>query len=128
VFSGDRSQWLVNLAAVVALLAVTMSVGCERRVVSAPPLPAPTVEVASVIQKDVPIEGEWIGTLDGYVNAQIQPHVTGYLIRLDYQEGGFVRQGQMLFEIDPRPFQAASGSPRTSHRPQCSWPLTRQVG
>ena len=71
------------------------------------PLPAPTVEVAPVIQKDVPIEGEWIGTLDGYVNAQIQPHVTGYLIRQDYQEGGLVRQGQMLFEIDPRPFQAA---------------------
>jgi membrane fusion protein (multidrug efflux system) len=63
--------------------------------------------VAPVIQKDVPIEGEWIGTLEGYVNAQIQPHVTGYLIRQDYQEGGLVRQGQMLFEIDPRPFQAA---------------------
>ena len=77
------------------------------RVASAPPLPAPTVEVAPVIQKDVPIEGEWIGTLDGYVNAQIQPQVTGYLIRQDYQEGGLVRQGQMLFEIDPRPFQAA---------------------
>jgi len=107
VFTDDRSQRLANLAAVVALLAVTMSVGCERRVASAPPPPAPTVEVAPVIQKDVPIEGEWIGTLDGYVNAQIQPHVTGYLIRQDYQEGGLVRQGQTLFEIDPRPFQAA---------------------
>jgi membrane fusion protein (multidrug efflux system) len=107
VFTGDRSQRLANLAAVVALLAVTVSVGCERQVASAPPLPAPTVEVAPVIQKDVPIEGEWIGTLEGYVNAQIQPHVTGYLIRQDYQEGGLVRQGQMLFEIDPRPFQAA---------------------
>ena len=107
MFTDDRSQRLANLAAVVALLAVTMSVGCERRVASAPPLPAPTVEVAPVIQKDVPIEGEWIGTLDGYVNAQIQPHVTGYLIRQDYQEGGLVRQGQTLFEIDPRPFQAA---------------------
>ena len=107
MFTDDRSQRLANLAAVVALLAVTMSVGCERRVASAPPPPAPTVEVAPVIQKDVPIEGEWIGTLDGYVNAQIQPHVTGYLIRQDYQEGGFVRKGQVLFEIDPRPFQAA---------------------
>ena len=107
MFTDDRSQRLANLAAVVALLAVTMSVGCERRVASAPPPPAPTVEVAPVIQKDVPIEGEWIGTLDGYVNAQIQPHVTGYLIRQDYQEGGLVRQGQTLFEIDPRPFQAA---------------------
>lgn len=48
-----------------------------------------------------------MGTLEGYVNAQIQPHVSGYLIRKDYQEGGFVREGQVLFEIDPRPFQAA---------------------
>jgi membrane fusion protein (multidrug efflux system) len=59
------------------------------------------------MEKDVPLEGEWVGTLEGYVNAQIQPHVTGYLIRQDYQEGGFVRKDQVLFEIDPRPFQAA---------------------
>jgi membrane fusion protein (multidrug efflux system) len=64
------------------------------------------VEVTPAIQKDVPLEGEWVGTLEGYVNAQIQPHVNGYLIRKDYQEGGVVRQGQVLFEIDPRPFQA----------------------
>jgi len=107
VFTDDRSQRLANLAAVVALLAVTMSVGCERQVASAPPPAPPDVEVTPVIQKDMPVEGEWIGTLDGYVNAQIQPHVTGYLIRQDYQEGGLVRQGQTLFEIDPRPFQAA---------------------
>ena len=107
MFTDDRSQRLANLAAVVALLAVTMSVGCERQVASAPPPAPPDVEVTPVIQKDMPVEGEWIGTLDGYVNAQIQPHVTGYLIRQDYQEGGLVRQGQTLFEIDPRPFQAA---------------------
>jgi RND family efflux transporter MFP subunit len=107
VFTGDRSQRLANLAAVVALLAVTMSVGCQRQVASAPPPAPPDVEVTPVIQKDMPLEGEWIGTLEGYVNAQIQPQVTGYLIRQDYQEGGLVRQGQMLFEIDPRPFQAA---------------------
>src|ERR1700688_2810229 len=63
VFTGDRSQRLANLAAVVALLAVTMSVGCERRVASAPPPAAPDVEVTPVIQKDMPVEGEWIGTL-----------------------------------------------------------------
>ena len=51
--------------------------------------------------------GEWVGTLEGYVNAQIQPQVSGYLIRQDYHEGSFVRKGQLLFEIDPRPFQAA---------------------
>jgi len=54
----------------------------------------------------VPVQGEWIGTLEGYVNAQIQPQVSGYLIRQDYHEGAFVKKGQLLFEIDPRPFQA----------------------
>src|ERR1700685_1167737 len=84
-----------------------MAAGCERHVVSASPPAPPMVEVTPAIQKDVPLEGEWVGTLDGYVNAQIQPHVSGYLIRQDYQEGGLVRKGQVLFEIDPRPFQAA---------------------
>jgi membrane fusion protein (multidrug efflux system) len=65
------------------------------------------VEVAPVIERDVPVQGEWIGTLDGYVNAQIQPQVSGYLIRQDYHEGAFVKKDQLLFEIDPRPFQAA---------------------
>jgi membrane fusion protein (multidrug efflux system) len=64
------------------------------------------VEVASVVQKDVPIYSEWVATLDGYVNAQIQPQVTGYVIRQRYKEGSFVRKGQILFQIDPRPFQA----------------------
>lgn len=57
-------------------------------------------------QKDIPIYGEWVGTLDGYVNAQIQPQVTGYLIKQNYREGSFVHKGDVLFEIDPRPFQA----------------------
>ncbi|MGA9885632.1 MAG: efflux RND transporter periplasmic adaptor subunit [Candidatus Acidiferrales bacterium] len=65
------------------------------------------MEVASVVQKDVPIYTEWVGTLDGYVNAQIQPQVTGYLIKQGYREGSFVHKGDVLFEIDPRPFQAA---------------------
>ena len=91
--------------AVVGLLAA-VSAGCERRVVSAAPSQPPAVEVTSVVQKDVPIEGEWVGTLEGYVNAQISPQVSGYLIRQDYHEGAFVRKGQVLFEIDPRPFQA----------------------
>jgi multidrug efflux pump subunit AcrA (membrane-fusion protein) len=67
---------------------------------------SPEVEVASVIQKDVPIYSEWVATLDGYVNAQIQPQVTGYVIRQTYKEGSFVRKGQILFQIDPRPFPA----------------------
>lgn len=73
---------------------------------AAPLLPSPEVEVASVVQKDVPIYSEWVATLDGYVNAQIQPQLTGYVIRQTYKEGAFVRKGQILFQIDPRPFQA----------------------
>jgi membrane fusion protein (multidrug efflux system) len=71
-----------------------------------PPGGTPTVEVVQVEQKDVPIYGEWIGTLDGFVNADVRAQVTGYLLRQGYQEGSFVKQGQLLFEIDPRPFQA----------------------
>jgi multidrug efflux pump subunit AcrA (membrane-fusion protein) len=73
---------------------------------AAPADPRPEVEVASVLQKDVPIVSEWVATLDGYVNAQIQPQVSGYVIRQTYKEGSLVRQGQILFQIDPRPFQA----------------------
>src|SRR6202047_5603505 len=83
------------------------ALGCSNgKVRAAGPPPPPVVEVAPVIQKDVPVQGEWVGTLEGYVNAQIQPQVSGYLIRQDYHEGGLVRKGQLLFEIDPRPFQA----------------------
>jgi RND family efflux transporter MFP subunit len=92
------------LGAVVLLNAVGCSSGKVRA--AAPPLP-PVVEVAQITQEDVPVRGEWVGTLEGYVNAQIQPQVSGYLIRQDYHEGAFVKKGQPLFEIDPRPFQAA---------------------
>jgi RND family efflux transporter MFP subunit len=92
---------------IVLVFVMALGTGCERPVASAAAPAPPVVEVTPVIQKDEPLEGEWVGTLEGYVNAQIQPHVSGYLIRLDYQEGGFVRRGQVLFEIDPRPFQAA---------------------
>jgi membrane fusion protein (multidrug efflux system) len=79
--------------------------GCGK---SEPPKPPPPdVEVVQVEQKDVPIWREWIGTLDGLVNAQIRPQVTGYLLRQTYTDGAFVKKGQPLFEIDPRTFQAA---------------------
>jgi membrane fusion protein (multidrug efflux system) len=65
------------------------------------------VEVVQVKQEDVPVYSEWIGTTDGLVNADIKAQVTGYLLRQDYKEGSFVKKGQLLFEIDPRPFQAA---------------------
>jgi len=89
------------------LVALTSSVllGCQAQKAAAPPPPA-EVEVVRVVQQDVPIYGEWVATLDGYVNAQIQPQVTGYIVNQTYKEGSFVRKGQILFQIDPRPFQA----------------------
>jgi RND family efflux transporter MFP subunit len=74
---------------------------------ASPPAPAPPeVSVMTVSPETVSLSSEWIGTLDGYVNAQIRPQVSGYLLRRSFQEGAPVRQGQVLFEIDPRPFQA----------------------
>src|SRR4029450_13729462 len=69
--------------------------------------PPPGVEVVQVTQQDVPVYREWIGTLDGMVNAEIKAQVTGYLKKQVYTEGSLVKEGQPLFEIDPRPFQAA---------------------
>jgi RND family efflux transporter MFP subunit len=83
---------------------VFLGAGC-RNPNAAPAIPSPEVEVASVVQKDVPIYSEWVATLDGYVNAQIQAQVPGYIIQQTYKEGSFVRKGQLLFQIDPRPFQ-----------------------
>jgi len=94
------SQTSLSLLALLLLPA-----GCQSQKASGPPPPA-EVEVVSVVQKDVPIYGEWVATLDGYVNAQIQPQVTGYIVDQTYKEGSFVRKGQILFQIDTRPFQA----------------------
>src|SRR5712692_5721237 len=80
--------------------------GCSSREAASAP-PPPVVEVATVVQQDTPIYSEWVATLDGYVNAQIQPRVSGYVIRQNYKEGSVVRKGEVLFEIDPRPFKAA---------------------
>ena len=82
------------------------SVGCENKSVSAAPAPPPTVQVAEVEKRDVPVYHEWISTLDGFVNATIQPQVSGYLIRQNYREGAVVRKNDVLFKTDPRPFQA----------------------
>ena len=88
-----------------AMVAWSILPGCQSEKAAGPPPPA-EVEVVSVVQKDVPIYGEWVATLDGYVNAQIQPQVTGYIVDQTYKEGSFVRKGQILFQIDPRPFKA----------------------
>jgi membrane fusion protein (multidrug efflux system) len=80
--------------------------GCEKK--EAPPPPGPTpVKVATVIQQDVPLYSEWVAQLNGDTNAQIVPKVQGYLLKQNYQEGFFVAKGQLMFVIDPRPFEAA---------------------
>jgi membrane fusion protein (multidrug efflux system) len=79
--------------------------GCGEKRATAPS--APVVEVAEVVVQDVPVTREWVGTTDGLVNAKINAQVQGYLIRQNYQEGAVVKKGQVLFEIDPRPFRAA---------------------
>jgi len=94
------------VATVLAVGQVLPSVaGCGKKPAEAPP--PPRVEVATVVQQDTPIYSEWVATLDGYVNAQIQARVSGYVIRQAYMEGSVVRKGDLLFEIDPRPFKAA---------------------
>src|SRR5580704_909351 len=90
---------------IVAIVLVTIS--REKSTAAATTPPPPEVQVAVVEQRDLPVRHEWIGTLNGLVNAAINAQVTGYLLRQDYAEGSFVRKGEVLFEIDPRPFQAA---------------------
>lgn len=96
-------------AAFVLSLSTGLLAGCGKNVASATagPPQAMKVSVVKATRSDVPVTGEWVGTLDGYVNAQIQPQASGYLIRQNYREGSQVQKGQVLFEIDPRPFEAA---------------------
>ncbi len=97
----SSSRIILYFAGVILLL--TTVTGCSKEQKEAPP---PAVEVTTVIQKDVPVYQEWIGTLDGIVNATIRAQVQGYLIKQNYRDGDFVKTGQVLFEIDPRTFQA----------------------
>jgi membrane fusion protein (multidrug efflux system) len=94
-------------AGVLAIAALAL-VGCAKKAAGpAGPPPAMPVTVVTLQPTDVPLASEWVGTLDGNVNAQIQPQVSGYLIQQTYREGSDVAKGEVLFEIDPRPFQAA---------------------
>ncbi len=94
-----------TLAVLMATLFATTS--CSNQTSGATAPPPVDVEVAQVEQRDVPIYSEWIGTLDGFVNADIKAEVSGYLLEQAYKEGTFVTKGQLLFQIDPRPFQAS---------------------
>src|ERR1700756_1181362 len=81
--------------------------GCEKKTVQTEAPPPPEVLVTEVVKGDVPTIGEWVGTLDGDENADIRARVTGYLQKKAYQEGSYVKEGDLLFEMDPRPFEAA---------------------
>jgi membrane fusion protein, multidrug efflux system len=96
---------LRKFASSAAAVAIGGLAGCKKA--EPPPPPPPSVQVAPVIQKDVSIYQEWLGTLDGNVNAEIRPQTEGYLLKRTYAEGSAVKAGQVLFEIDPREFQAA---------------------
>ena len=90
---------------IVLLPLLALGVGCQARSASAPP-PPPTVVVTRVVQQDVPVMREWVGTTQGEVTAQIRPKVDGYLLKRTYQEGAFVRRGELLFVVDARQSQA----------------------
>jgi len=93
------------MAASLAVAALFLA-GCgEKKQAAAPP--PPDVEVVQVTQQDVPITRDWVGTLDGLVNAQIVAQVSGILLKQEYANGDYVKKGAELFQIDPRPFQAA---------------------
>ena len=101
-----KRKLLISAAIIVTVVLALIVVGRPKK--AAPDAPKPLdVEVVRVEKKDVAVYSEWIGTTDGMVNAEIKAQVTGYLLRQDYKEGSFVKKGQLLFEVDPRPFQAA---------------------
>ncbi len=95
-----------SLALTIAFILAPI-IGCSsKRTIAPETSTATTVEVVSVQPETVPIEGTWVATLDGYLNAQIQPQVSGYLISQNYREGSEVAKGQVLYQIDPKPFEA----------------------
>ena len=98
----QRALWCSIMCGMVLTL-----VHCKGETASAPPPPAVQVEVQEVVQKNVPIYSEWVGTTDGSVNAVIRAQVTGYLLKRHYAEGAFVKKGELLFELDPSKFKAA---------------------
>jgi len=104
----SKPKLLIPTIVVAIGIIVTVVVIAVRSGKPAQAAPRPLdVEVVRVEQKDVPVYSEWIGTTEGIVNADIKAEVSGYLLRQDYKEGSFVKKGQLLFELDPRPFQAA---------------------
>jgi membrane fusion protein (multidrug efflux system) len=106
IFSKRKILLSATFVAIGALAIVLLVAARSNKQAQAAPRPI-EVQVVQVTQQNVPVYSEWIGTTDGMVNADIKAQVTGYLLRQNYKEGSFVEKGQLLFEIDPRPFQAA---------------------
>jgi len=100
----NRITGFCNVSVLMVFGAMLLLSGCKKQ--QEEEAPPPTVEVVDVIQKDVPVYSEWTASTDGFVNAMIRAQVQGYLIKQNYKEGDFVKKGQLLFEIDPRPFEA----------------------
>ncbi len=95
-----------NIVLMVLSASLMVFAGCESK--EAPPQAGPPeVEVTDVVQQNVPIYQEWVAQLNGPTNAEITPKVQGYLLSQNYENGYFVKKGQLLYTIDPRPFQAA---------------------
>jgi membrane fusion protein (multidrug efflux system) len=105
-----RSRSCVHRSALILIAALGVSCG-RTKPAAAPPL---QVEVTAVVQQDVPLVHEWIGTVDGFVNAEIRPQVEGYVLKQAYREGFPVKRGQLLFQIDPRQFQAAANEAKAA--------------
>jgi membrane fusion protein, multidrug efflux system len=104
--SSFRGRSMLFRQALLCCVPLLLLAGCEKKEAPPPPQP-PTVKVVDVIQQDVPIFNEWVAQLNGDINAQITPKVQGYVLNRNYQEGFPVKTGQLLFEIDPRPFEAS---------------------
>jgi membrane fusion protein (multidrug efflux system) len=100
-----RRPSLFPLGGTILALTIFLLPACGRKEARGPA--PPSIEVVNVLQQEVPVYHEFVGTTDGLVNAKIRAQVDGYLIKRNYKEGSYVKKGQVLFEIDPRPFQAA---------------------
>jgi membrane fusion protein (multidrug efflux system) len=101
-----NSFWLSQVYLGVLAAALVVFSGCGKKEAKETP-PPPEVDVVDVAQQDVPIYQEWVAQLTGPINADITPKVQGYLQKQNYQNGSFVKQGQLLFELDPRQYEAA---------------------
>lgn len=106
LWSGQQDRSINVDTMVFGIFLLLIASGCEKREVPSPPTP-PEVVVTNVVQQNVPIYQEWVAQLNGQVNADITPKVQGYLLKRNYSEGFFVHKGQLLYEIDPRPFVAS---------------------